>query len=194
MLEPAGTFFHSVGLICAWRRILSSYRVGYERACTMKTFLLVTSPPASGKTFIAKQLASMLQNCVYLDKDSVIVLSRRIFQAAGEPFDRSSAFFEQNMTQSSRSPLRRWNSTTACSLMRPLPVRCAILYGWRRCVEGWRRWAPGFRWFGCIRIWRFAENGCRCAPPSGILGNWHIGRTMSAAGILTLRRAYQSLS
>ena len=93
MLEPAGTFFHSVGLICAWRRILSSYRVGYERACTMKTFLLVTSPPASGKTFIAKQLASMLQNCVYLDKDSVIVLSRRIFQAAGEPFDRSSAFF-----------------------------------------------------------------------------------------------------
>lgn len=63
----------------------------------MKTFLLVTSPPASGKTFIAKQLASMLQNCVYLDKDSVIVLSRRIFQAAGEPFDRSSAFFEQNI-------------------------------------------------------------------------------------------------
>lgn len=97
MLEPAGTFFHSVGLICAWRRILSSYRVGYERACTMKTFLLVTSPPASGKTFIAKQLASMLQNCVYLDKDSVIVLSRQIFQAAGEPFDRSSAFFEQNI-------------------------------------------------------------------------------------------------
>lgn len=165
----------------------------------MKTFLLVTSPPASGKTFIAKQLASMLQNCVYLDKDSVIVLSRRIFQAAGEPFDRSSAFLSRiyaimNMTQSSRSPLRRWNSTTACSLMRPLPVRCAILYGWRRCVEGWQRWAPGFRWFGCIRIWRFAENGCRCAPPSGILGNWHIGRTMSAAGILTLRRAYQSLS
>lgn len=39
----------------------------------------------------------MLQNCVYLDKDSVIVLSRRIFQAAGEPFDRSSAFFEQNI-------------------------------------------------------------------------------------------------
>lgn len=63
----------------------------------MKTFLLVTSPPASGKTFIAKKLAGMLQNCVYLDKDSVIVLSRRIFQAAGEPFDRSSAFFERNI-------------------------------------------------------------------------------------------------
>ena len=63
----------------------------------MKTFLLVTSPPASGKTFIAKKLAGMLQNCVYLDKDSVIVLSRRIFQAAGEPFDRSSAFIEQNI-------------------------------------------------------------------------------------------------
>ena len=196
MLEPAGTFFHSVGLICAWRRILSSYRVGYERACTMKTFLLVTSPPASGKTFIAKQLASMLQNCVYLDKDSVIVLFFRPLASrliAALPF-LSRIYAIMNMTQSSRSPLRRWNSTTACSLMRPLPVRCAILYGWRRCVEGWRRWVPGFRWFGCIRIWRFAENGCRCAPPSGILGNWHIGRTMSAAGILTLRRAYQSLS
>ena len=93
------------------------------------------------------------------------------------PFDSQLLLFEQNirnydMNASSRSPLRRWNSTTACSLMRPLPVRCAILYGWRRCVEVWRRWAPGFRWFGCIRIWRFAENGCRCAPPSGILGNW----------------------
>lgn len=90
-------FFHRVDLLCARYRILSSYPIRYERAFTMKTFLLVTSPPASGKTFIAKKLAGMLQNCVYLDKDSVLVLSRRIFQAAGEPFDRSSAFFEQNI-------------------------------------------------------------------------------------------------
>lgn len=63
----------------------------------MKTLLLVTSPPASGKTFVAKKLAGAIPNCVYLDKDSVIVLSRQIFQAAGEPFDRSSAFFEQQV-------------------------------------------------------------------------------------------------
>ena len=53
----------------------------------------MTSPPASGKTFIAKKLAEALGECVYLDKDSVIVLSRRIFEVAGEPFDRSSDFF-----------------------------------------------------------------------------------------------------
>lgn len=63
----------------------------------MKTFLLVTSPPASGKTFIAKKLAGAIPNCVYLDKDSVIVLSRQIFKAAGEPFDRSSPFFERQV-------------------------------------------------------------------------------------------------
>lgn len=63
----------------------------------MKTFLLVTSPPASGKTFIARQLAGAIPNCVYLDKDSVIGLSRQIFKVAGEPFDRSSPFFERQV-------------------------------------------------------------------------------------------------
>lgn len=150
-------FFHRVDLLCARYRILSSYPIRYERAFTMKTFLLVTSPPASGKTFIAKKLAGMLQNCVYLDKDSVIVLSRRIFQAAGSRLTAALPFLSRiyaimNMTQSYRSPLKRWNSTIVCSLTRPLPARCAIRYGWRRYAKGWRRWAPGFRWFGCIRI------------------------------------------
>ncbi len=63
----------------------------------MKHLILITSPPASGKTFIAKKLAEALGECVYLDKDSVIVLSRRIFEVAGEPFDRSSDFFERNV-------------------------------------------------------------------------------------------------
>lgn len=63
----------------------------------MKHLILITSPPASGKTFVAKKLAEALGECVYLDKDSVIVLSRRIFEVAGEPFDRSSDFFEREV-------------------------------------------------------------------------------------------------
>ena len=60
-----------------------------------KKLILVTSPPASGKTYISKLLAKRLQHVVYLDKDTLITLSKHIFAAAGEPFDRSSDFFEQ---------------------------------------------------------------------------------------------------
>ena len=34
----------------------------------MKKLILVTSPPACGKTFISKQLAKALNHVVYLDK------------------------------------------------------------------------------------------------------------------------------
>lgn len=63
----------------------------------MKHFILITSPPASGKTFVAKQLAKMLGECVYLDKDALIPLSKQIFRVAQEPFDRSSDFFEEHV-------------------------------------------------------------------------------------------------
>ena len=63
----------------------------------MKHLILVTSPPACGKTFISKQLAKALTNCVYLDKDTLIVLSKQIFKVAGQPYDRSSQFFEENI-------------------------------------------------------------------------------------------------
>ena len=45
----------------------------------MKKMILVTSPPACGKTFVTKKLAKAMPNCVYLDKDSLIVLSKQIF-------------------------------------------------------------------------------------------------------------------
>ena len=45
----------------------------------MKKLILVTSPPACGKTFVTKKLAKAMPNCVYLDKDSLIVLSKQIF-------------------------------------------------------------------------------------------------------------------
>jgi len=63
----------------------------------MKRLILVTSPPACGKTYVSKQLAKHLQHVVYLDKDTLIVLSKQIFKVAGEPYDRSSAFFEENI-------------------------------------------------------------------------------------------------
>ena len=61
----------------------------------MKKLILVTSPPACGKTFISKNLAKALDNCVYLDKDDLIVLSKKIYEVAGQPFDRSSDFFHE---------------------------------------------------------------------------------------------------
>lgn len=63
----------------------------------MKHLILVTSPPACGKTFISKQLAKALTNCVYLDKDTLIVLSKQIFAVAGEEYNRSSDFFQREI-------------------------------------------------------------------------------------------------
>ena len=63
----------------------------------MKRLILVTSPPASGKTYVSKALAQRLRHVVYLDKDTLIVLSRQIFEVAHEEYNRSSAFFEKNV-------------------------------------------------------------------------------------------------
>ncbi|MDE5779210.1 MAG: ATP-binding protein [Lachnospiraceae bacterium] len=63
----------------------------------MKHLILVTSPPACGKTFISRQLAKALTNCVYLDKDTLIVLSKQIFKVAGEEYNRSSDFFQREI-------------------------------------------------------------------------------------------------
>ena len=62
-----------------------------------KRMILVTSPPASGKTFVSKQLAKRLPNVIYLDKDALIPLSSQIFKVAGEENNRSSAFFEEHI-------------------------------------------------------------------------------------------------
>ena len=63
----------------------------------MKKMILVTSPPACGKTYISRALAKQLKHVVYLDKDTLITLSRQIFVVAGEPYNRSSEFFEKNI-------------------------------------------------------------------------------------------------
>lgn len=61
----------------------------------MKKLILVTSPPASGKTYVSKQLANALHHVVYLDKDTLIPLSKQIFLVAGEEYNRSSDFFNK---------------------------------------------------------------------------------------------------
>ncbi|MHA2939720.1 AAA family ATPase [Vibrio sp. RC27] len=66
----------------------------------MKRLILVTSPPASGKTYISKQLATALRHVVYLDKDTLITLSHQIFKVANAEVNRSSDFFEQNIRNS----------------------------------------------------------------------------------------------
>lgn len=63
----------------------------------MKRLILVTSPPASGKTYISKKLAENLKHIVYLDKDTLIPLSKQIFLVAGEEYNRSSDFFQKNI-------------------------------------------------------------------------------------------------
>lgn len=63
----------------------------------MRHLILVTSPPASGKTFVTKALAKALHNCVYLDKDTLIVLSKQIFCVANQEYNRSSEFFQENI-------------------------------------------------------------------------------------------------
>lgn len=62
-----------------------------------KRMILVTSPPASGKTFVSQQLAKKLPHVVYLDKDALIPLSNRVFHVAGQECNRSSDFFEENI-------------------------------------------------------------------------------------------------
>ncbi len=63
----------------------------------MKKLILVTSPPACGKTYISRQLAKKLKHVIYLDKDTLIVLSKQIFVVAGEEYNRSSPFFEEHI-------------------------------------------------------------------------------------------------
>lgn len=61
----------------------------------MKRLILVTSPPASGKTYVSRKLAERLDHVVYLDKDSLIPLSKKVFEVAREEYNRSSDFFER---------------------------------------------------------------------------------------------------
>ena len=80
-----------------------------------KKLILVTSPPACGKTYVAMKLAAELNHVVYLDKDALIILSRQIFEVANQPYDRSSEFLRStsgimNMRRFWTWQWTRWNT------------------------------------------------------------------------------------
>lgn len=62
-----------------------------------KKLIIVASPPACGKTRLSKRIATEFYGCVYLDKDSLIPLSKRIFTVAKKPYNRSSEFFKREI-------------------------------------------------------------------------------------------------
>lgn len=62
-----------------------------------KKLIIVASPPACGKTRLSKKIATEFYGCVYLDKDSLIPLSKRIFTVAKKPYNRSSEFFKREI-------------------------------------------------------------------------------------------------
>lgn len=62
-----------------------------------KQLILIASPPACGKTRLSRRVATELYGAVYLDKDSLIPLSKRIFKVARKPYNRSSAFFKREI-------------------------------------------------------------------------------------------------
>lgn len=80
----------------------------------MKKLILVTSPPACGKTFISKQLAKALNHVVYLDKDTLIPLSSKSL---------------------------RWRTsrmTAAASFLKNISVTWNIVWFWTLL---WKRWS-----------------------------------------------------
>jgi tRNA uridine 5-carbamoylmethylation protein Kti12 len=60
-----------------------------------KKLILVSAPPASGKTYVSMELAAHLRHVVYLDKDALVPLSNVVFQVANEPNDRNGVFFHK---------------------------------------------------------------------------------------------------
>lgn len=47
-----------------------------------KKLIIVSAPPASGKTYVSKMLAKNLKHVVYLDKDDLVPLSNVAFKVA----------------------------------------------------------------------------------------------------------------
>ena len=59
-----------------------------------KKLIIVSAPPASGKTYVSMKLAETLKHVVYLDKDSLVPLSNVAYQVAGLPAAREGEFFQ----------------------------------------------------------------------------------------------------
>lgn len=62
-----------------------------------KKLIIVSAPPASGKTYVSMKLAESLAHVVYLDKDSLVPLSNIAYKIAGIPVEREGKFFQENL-------------------------------------------------------------------------------------------------
>ncbi len=62
-----------------------------------KKIILIAGPPASGKTFVAKQIANLLETAVYLDKDDLSPLIRRVFDLHNEALNMDGDFYVKNL-------------------------------------------------------------------------------------------------
>lgn len=62
--------------------------------------ILIASPAGCGKTFVGRNLAGLLQNCTYIDLDSLNMLSSKLCEIAGEPFVKETPFFRNRVRDS----------------------------------------------------------------------------------------------
>lgn len=60
-----------------------------------KKLIIVSAPPASGKTYVSMKLAEKLEHVVYLDKDSLVPLSNVAYKVVDQPIDREGPFFKK---------------------------------------------------------------------------------------------------
>lgn len=60
-----------------------------------KKLIIVSAPPASGKTYVSMKIAEHLDHVVYLDKDDLVPLSNVAFEVTNTPNDREGPFFEK---------------------------------------------------------------------------------------------------
>ncbi len=64
-----------------------------------KKLILVASPPACGKTYLAKRLAKALDRPVYLDKDALNPFGKQICRLSAEPYNPDSEFFRREVRE-----------------------------------------------------------------------------------------------
>lgn len=64
-----------------------------------KKLILVASPPACGKTTLAKKLSVALGNVAYIDKDALNPFGMQICRLAGEDYNPDSEFFRREVRQ-----------------------------------------------------------------------------------------------
>ena len=62
-----------------------------------KKLIIITSPPACGKTTLAKKLSRALGETAYIDKDAFNPFGKQICRLSGEEYNPDSEFFRRNV-------------------------------------------------------------------------------------------------